>query len=123
MDIDVPQYVDARLRHVAPDNAFVVAGSTPVISFGDFTAATIATLGLNPSRNEFLAGDATELDGELRRLETTASLGVDSLATAPDELVARAWFGCQQYFKRRPYEWFNPLEQILKGIGASYYDG
>jgi hypothetical protein len=47
---------DDVVRRPAPV-AEVVAGSTPVIAFGDPGAATVATLGINPSWREFLADD------------------------------------------------------------------
>jgi len=38
-----------------PADCGVIAKTTPVISFGDFTTSRIATLGINPSSAEFLS--------------------------------------------------------------------
>jgi hypothetical protein len=51
----IPRYIDDRLRRpLPPPNLCVVRGSTPVVSFGNAQCASVATLGLNPSRVEFL---------------------------------------------------------------------
>jgi hypothetical protein len=55
----IEQNILVMMRRAAPV-AEVVAGSTPVIAFGDPFRATVATLGINPSRREFL-----DTNGEL----------------------------------------------------------
>lgn len=118
-----PDYVAARIRQSVPNGVRVVHGSTPVVSFGDVSRATVATLGLNPSRREFLGEDGAELTGSDRRLESLASIGESELTTASDEAVRRIFEGCNSYFGRQPYRrWFDKLERILKPLGASYYD-
>ena len=59
-----------------------MAGSTPVVAFGDVRKAAVATLGWNPSKREFLDSRGNELVRTERRLETLASLGESDLATA-----------------------------------------
>jgi len=54
MQADIPQYVVERIRESPPYDACVVSGSTPIIAFGSVHGARVATLGLNPSRQEFL---------------------------------------------------------------------
>jgi hypothetical protein len=101
----------------------VVPGSTPVIAFGDPNASRVATLGLNPSRAEFLSPAGRLLDDD-RRFETLPSLGVETLVDASEQQVASVWQGCRTYFQRNPYRrWFDQLERILAGVGASYYTG
>lgn len=117
----VPQYVAARIKKPPPSDCHVLPRSTPIVAFGDPRRARTATLGLNPSRIEFYE-KGTELDGSSRRFETLDSLGVDSLADARDETVARVWHRCAQYFHGNPYRWFRPLEEILNAAGASYFD-
>jgi hypothetical protein len=85
--------------------------------------STVATLGWNPSKLEFLDRDGNGLVGDKRRLETLESLGKNDLESASADTVCRVFYACNNYFHRCPYRWFNPLEKILKHIGASYYDG
>lgn len=99
-------------------------GSTPVLSFGNTSSAVIATLGLNPSRQEFLDQHGRELTGNARRFETLTSLGVRDLATASDAVLHRVANACNGYFAANPYaRWFNQLEPVLRSVSASYYDG
>lgn len=119
----IPDYIEARIRQLPPASFPVVRGSTPVISFGDARRATVATLGWNPSKREFLDPRNSELISEERRLETLSSLGEAGLATASSKAVFRIFDACNRYFHRNPYHWFNRLEKILKHIGASYHDG
>jgi hypothetical protein len=121
---DVPDYIEARIRQRRPAGGAVVAGSTPVVAFGDVRKSKVATLGWNPSKREFLDGGGNELQGDERRLETLKSIGVNDLADAPGEFVNRVFQGCCNYFHRTPYgRWFNKLERLLKQVNASYYDG
>lgn len=102
----------------------MVEGSTPVIAFGEFPSARIATLGLNPSRQEFQSQIGIELAGDIRRFETHRSLGVDNLESAEELVLQRVYDGCCHYFSRKPYRWwFDQLERIIKPLGASYYEG
>lgn len=123
MDTSIPDYIAARIRQGAPAGSPVVPNSTPVVAFGVARKARIATLGLNPSRIEFLDGDGIELRGEERRLETLTSLRVSNLAAAPDAAVERVFHSCNVYFHRRPYRWFDRLEKVLGHVNASYYGG
>jgi hypothetical protein len=119
----VPRFVEERIRRPAPSGSSVVPGSTPVIAFGDPTVARVATLGLNPSRLEFLSRSGVLLHAD-RRLETLRSLGVTSLQHATPDAVERVWDGCRGYFRRNPYRrWFDQLEAVLRRLGASYYAG
>src|SRR4051794_16684783 len=118
----VPSYTAARIREPAPAGVPAVRGSTPVVAFGGVGTARVATLGLNPSRIEFLDGNGRMLAGDGRRLETLPSLGCADLTSAPDATVERVLAGCNGYFRRRPYNWFNKLERVLRYVGASYFD-
>lgn len=99
----------------------MLAGSTPVIAFGNPQSSTVATLGLNPSRIEF-EERGVELDGRYRRFETLRSLGVSTLEDADDELVERVVERCNTYFHGNPYRWFDRLEEMLNAVDASYFD-
>lgn len=121
---NIPSYIVERLRSPVPHGCCVVPGSTPVVAFGECRSARVATLGLNPSRQEFLAQNGRELSGDDRRFETLRSLGVTSLEDAQDAVLQLVFDGCCQYFSRKPYRrWFDPLESVIRTLGASYYDG
>ncbi len=120
----LPDYIERRIRRPIPADSHVVSGSTPIVSFGDVQSATVATLGLNPSRVEFLDSDGQELVGSSRRLATHRSLGTSDLANMSPSLVSQVLDDCNSYFERNPYrKWFDQLELILKTCGSSYYDG
>lgn len=120
----LPDYIERRIRRSIPPDSGVVPGSTPVVSFGNSRTAVFATLGINPSRAEFLAKNGDLLIGEYRRLSTHNSLGIDSLADAPVSLVTQVLRDCDNYFAINPYSrWFNQLEGVLNECGASYYNG
>lgn len=118
----VPAYVEARLREPIPAGCEVLAGSTPVAAFGNPATSRVATLGINPSKLEFQDGRGNELTGSKRRFETLTSLCVDQLIDADLQTVQRVWDRCTGYFHGNPYTgWFNRLDEILQGVGASYY--
>ena len=119
----IPQYIEDRIRRPAPVDSCIVMGSTPVVAFGNARNARVATLGLNPSRSEFLDDDSVLLEGEQRRLATHTSLGVSDLAHAPVASVARVLQDCDSYFHGRPYwRWFKQFEPTLSACNASYSD-
>jgi hypothetical protein len=93
------------------------------VAFGNCQIARAATLGLNPSRLEFVDKRGVLLKGQKRRLATHESLGRSDLSRAPHETVLRVLDECNTYFERQPYrQWFDRLEPILAVCGASYYD-
>ena len=120
----IPGYIEHRIRQRAPVDSQIVAGSTPVVAFGDARTAQVATLGLNPSRAEFLDRVGRELRGPDRRLATPSSLGTSGLSDASTSVIAQVLTDCESYFQRNPYRrWFDQLELILAQCNASYYDG
>ena len=121
--IEIPDYIERRIRRPIPPGLCVVPGSTPVVAFGNARTAKVATLGLNPSSREFQDSSGQDLVGCFRRLATHRSLGVCDLAIAPPATIAQVLEDCNEYFQRNPYEWFNQLEPILNACGVSYCDG
>ena len=120
----IPDYVERRLRQAPPEGCGVIARSTPVVGFGDPRNATVATIGLNPNRLEFLDPDGRLLADADRRLETLVSLGRDGLSDADPHILARVFEACNWYFERNPYRrWFDVLERVLNTVGVSYYRG
>jgi hypothetical protein len=92
-----------------------------VVAFGNPGLARVATLGLNPSRIEFEV-KGVELDGRARRFETLGALGLKSLLDAPPSAIERVWWRCTNSFHGNPYSWFQRLEEMLKAVGASYFE-
>jgi hypothetical protein len=117
-------YIEERIRRLAPPDCCIVPFSTPVVSFGDAESPSVATLGLNPSRVEFLSNEGALLVGENRRLSNHVSLGTDNLASAPRSVVDQVLEDCNGYFKRQPYwRWFDRLTPTLAACNASYREG
>ncbi|MBE8993116.1 hypothetical protein [Microcystis aeruginosa] len=118
----VAEYITSRIRQPLPGE-FVVPQSTPVIAFGNAQTARIATLGLNPSRAEFVDANGNLLSDEDRRLSTNISLGLTSIEDASDSDIQTIVNDCNTYFHRNPYrKWFDQLDAILRLCGGSYYD-
>lgn len=119
-----------------PRNCEVVWGSTPVVSFGDFTKAKVATLGINPSSLEFMdkSTSATTnglLPEEKKRLADYESLGIFSIDPFDDEGEGNSlspgdgkeiWEKCRDYFKgaNAYWPWFNDLEKVVNFTGSSF---
>jgi hypothetical protein len=104
----------------------IIPGSTPVISFGDFTRAQIATIGINPSTKEFLTGGKSPkliVGKGKKRLEDFESLEINDYGQITSEKADAVWRGCQEYFQRNPYHWFSHFAPVLSAAGASYADG
>ena len=83
----IPDYIEQRIRRPIPADSCVVPGSTPVVAFGNARAAIVATLGLNPSKLEFLDDSGNELVERMRRLATHRSLGIFDLSNAPTSKI------------------------------------
>ena len=94
----VPDYVARRIRTPYPDTPHVLRGSTPVISFGDFRTAHVATLGIHPSDREFLH-KGEWLTGSKQRFATLRSLGITAPEDASDADVATIVAACCRYFQ------------------------
>ena len=93
-------------------------------SFGDATRARVVTIGINPSRLEFLDDAGALLKGDAARFVSLLALKCGGLSEAPREHIARVYEGCCAYFGRHPYRrWFDQLEEPLQALGASYYRG
>lgn len=120
----IPEYIETRIRQPIPANSFVIDSSTPVLAFGRMREARIATLGLNPSKNEFLGSNGQLLSGAAQRLATLPYLGVTQLTNAPHNVIETVFNDCNTYFTHNPYRrWFDHLERIVNPLGASFYTG
>jgi hypothetical protein len=112
-----------RLRRIEAPSS--VPGSLPVLHFGELERARVATIGLNPSWQEYLTPGGSELDGAQRRLETLRSIGAADRPSLTDEHCARAIEAMHTYFEpgKPVYAWFRPLARVAQGLGVSFTDG
>ena len=71
----------------------VIPWSCPVPSFGDFSQATVATLGLNPSNREFVDESGKELEGHGVTPDVAVELDIKVLRGGkdPDIVAASRW--------------------------------
>lgn len=110
-----------RIR-VSPHKSSVSA-SLPVLFFGDALSARVATIGLNPSKFEYLDRSGTILSGRERRFASTISLGALSREELSDDQADRAIEVMRSYYEDgKPVygSYFRHLENFLAGMGASY---
>jgi hypothetical protein len=101
-----------------------VRGSLPVLFFGDAFASSVATVGINPSRQEYLSKEGEELTGSLRRFETLGSLAAESRASLTDLQADTAIQRMRRYFNPESpvYGWFGGLSRVVEGMGMSFRD-
>ena len=118
----VKEEIKNRLQSNCPIPSLLVPKSTPVISFGDFERARVFTLGINPSNLEFEDREGQLLKNNLRRLQTQSSLSAEYGVPYSDRQLERILEDCFNYFNKRPYHWFNKLENILLTLGSTYYE-
>ena len=107
--MDVPKYIEDRIRRPPPTGCCVVPNTPPVVAFGNAHTARIATLGLNPSYIEFE--------------DDYVAAGFGDLRYAPDSTIGEILQDQYEYFQRKQYRWFKPLGTILNETHASYKDG
>lgn len=124
----IEERVIERAMAIYPEIAEIVAFSTPVVSFGNPTEARVATLGINPSSNEFQIGNGNKNplgEFERKRLVDTETLGIQNPIRLEREQAIQVIEGCYGYFtgpNANPYEWFERLEKfVLEPAGHTYY--
>lgn len=119
---DVRQF-NERLRR--RPSQYSVAGSLPILFFGDLYRANVATVGLNPSHQEYLNRERHELVGERRRFETLASLDAADRQSLTDDDCARAIQTMRDYYRpgKPVYSWFRAMNRVLDAMGLSYQAG
>lgn len=100
-----------------------IGGSLPVLFFGDALRASIATIGLNPSKFEYVARNDKLLAGSEQRFATLASLGAPSRAELSVAKADTAIAIMRAYYDvGKPVygSYFRHLTNFLRGMGASY---
>lgn len=111
----------ARLR-VEPSRSSV-DGSLPVLFFGDAFSARVATIGLNPSKFEYLDRNAEILAGWAQRFATLGSVGAPSRVDLSDAQADEAIEVMRAYYDAgKPVygSYFRHLTNFLRGMGVSY---
>lgn len=128
----IDKIIVERLHVDPPNNCTIVNGSTPIIAFGQFRSAKVATVSLNPSWAEF------EKVKDKHRFHTLQTLGVKNYSEITDEHINQIVDYCERYFeryyttgvrkiKKNPLyykAWFVPMEKMINDItGCSYFNG
>ena len=112
-----------RLDHDLTVRNAIIKWGSPVPSFGNLSHSRIATVGLNPSPNEFMDISGNELQGRNRRLHTLRSLNLESWGEVDSRHIRMIEDSCREYFRRNPYgRWFRRLDHLLGATGASFFD-
>lgn len=112
-----------RLRR--QPSASTVAGTLPVLFFGDLFNAAVASVGLNPSDQEYLSKDGALLAGPAQRFATTNTLRAVDRPSLSDEQCASAIEWMRDYYEPgKPVygSWFNALSRVIEGFGANFRD-
>lgn len=100
--------------------------SLPVLFFGDLFAARVATVGLNPSDQEYTDGKGILLTGEQQRFATLGSLAAADRTSLTDTQCDVAIDLMRRYFDDGKPEYgpyFRHLHHLLGAFGASLADG
>jgi hypothetical protein len=119
----VLDHLYARLRR--QPSLHSVAGSLPVLFFGDLFSARIATVGINPSHQEYLDPGGHELTEDARRFQTLGSLHGPAREALTDDQCGRAINTMCRYFQpgKPVYHWFRPLDHLTRAMGFCYAAG
>src|SRR5260221_5954000 len=110
-----------RLRR-APSPS-TVPGTLPVLFFGDLFAAEVASVGLNPSDQEYLTKTGQMLTSRAQRFATLDSLGANDRAALLDPQCDEAVEWMRAYYDEgKPVygAWFNALSRVVVGFGVGF---
>jgi hypothetical protein len=126
---EIPQRVIDRAMAAYPAIEELVAGSTPVVSFGNPATAKIITIGINPSSSEFQKSGKSKdlLPVGKKRLVDQETLGINNPTSLTREQAIQVIEGCYDYFFSKPHNpymtWFKHLNQnVNKHFGLDYRD-
>jgi hypothetical protein len=119
--LDLMPRLRQRLRIEPRESS--VTGSLPVLFFGDALTARVATIGLNPSKFEYLDPRGAVLTAPSQRFATTLSLGATLRAALSDAQADEAIEIMRGYYDEgKPVygSYFRHLTNVLTGMGVSY---
>lgn len=102
-----------------------VPGTLPVLFFGDLFSAEVATVGLNPSDQEYTDRHGALLTDSKQRFATLSSLGATKRGELTDEQCDEAVRVMRAYYRpdKPVFGWFAALGRVVEGLGASLRDG
>ena len=104
-------------------SGLLVDEAMPVPFFGNINTASIATLGINPSKREFFDKHNKLLANQEQRLKNRSSLKIKSWKKASSKDVEELKQSCINYFHNNPYNvWFKKLESLTISLKSSFYD-
>lgn len=113
-----------RIRRRQPDGLAIVPGSIPVTSFGDPRSARVASVGINPSVNEFCSSKHGKplLVPDKKRFVDRETLALGEHDQPTEEQALRVAESCDRYFDVNPYwSWFSPMQTyVMDPLGVSY---
>jgi hypothetical protein len=118
---DLVSTLRQRIR-ISPSESSV-SGSLPVLFFGDALCARVATIGLNPSKFEYVDRNGERLSGQDQRFADTVSLGALSREELSNSQADRAIEVMRSYYDDgKPVygSYFRHLKNFIAGMGASY---
>jgi hypothetical protein len=126
----IEERVIERAMAEYPDIPDLVHGSTPVVSFGNPGLASVVTVGINPSSNEFLVDGAGTplLPVGKKRLTDTELLQISHPKRLNRDQAVKVVESCYNYFDEElnnPYmRWFKHLnENVNSHLGVNYRRG
>ena len=107
---------------ILPVGPWLLKCATPILAFGQWQTALIATAGLNPSEREFLDRQGRELARPERRFlhRTSTDGGEPSACTlAEARRLAEGYFGLGNAY----WEWFRGFKPLLEELGCGFESG
>ena len=100
----------------------ILSDTTPVPYFGDLGNSKIFTLGINPSSREFPKSESERRLVHLSDIDLPSDYYRNGERDMSREAAMKVATGLNEYFERRPYEWFDSAEKCIDvGFGASYF--
>ncbi len=100
----------------------IIPDTTPVPFFGDFENATIISIGINPSSEEFPSLINKRRLCHLSDLKQPIDYYKEGLTAMTSEEAIRISKSLLNYFEINPYkDWFDLAETAINGAGATFY--
>lgn len=115
-----------RIRRPLSDGLAIVSDSVPITSFGDPRSARVASVGINPSVNEFCSGKQGKplLESHKKRFVDRETLGLGKRDVLTEQQALQVAESRDRYFDVNPYwSWFSPMQTyVMSPLGVSYKD-
>lgn len=98
-------------------------GTLPILFFGDLFTAEVASVGLNPSDQEYVTKAGQMLAGSAQRFATLDSVAAEGRASLSDAQCDEAIEWMRGYYDEGKPVYgsrFNALSRVVEGFGASF---